>query len=113
MTAPGMLMMLQGLIQIIQSSFHSDPSLESGTRLKKGLQLWKAKWDAAILLMSTSQLEMCGFFKDAGPEFWHLACYLLTTRDDTARSEAQENSCSIPGWINIFRELVRSARSLK
>lgn len=101
-----------GLIQIIQSSFHSDSSVESGRRLEKGLQLWKAKWDAAILLMSPNQLERSGFVKDAGPEIWHLACYLLATRRDTARCEAQESFFSIPGWI-IFKELIQSTRSLK
>ncbi len=100
-------------MQIIQNSLRSDSSAESRRRLGQGLELWKAKWDAHIRQMSPSQLEISGFVQDAGPEFWQLTCYLLTSRgEDTACAGSSESSCSTSQGVNVFEELFRSAKAL-
>ncbi|KEF52267.1 uncharacterized protein A1O9_11507 [Exophiala aquamarina CBS 119918] len=104
---------LFGLIQIIQSHLHCDSSVELGCRLGKGLQLWKAKWDASILQIGPSQLETSGFLKDAGPEFWHFACYLLTTRGETAPLEPEANPSSTSEASNIFNRFLQSVKALR
>jgi hypothetical protein len=101
-----------GLIQVIQNRLQCGMLEGPRCRLEEGLQLWKARWDATILQMSPSQLETSGFCKDAGPDFWHLACYLLTTGAGTASSGSEDTSCSTSEGTDVFRELLQSAKSL-
>jgi hypothetical protein len=54
--------------------------------------------------MTPIQQETSGFIKSAGPEFWHLACYLAHT--STTRGDA----ASIGN--GVFKELLQRAKAL-
>ncbi|KAJ9622519.1 hypothetical protein H2204_011532 [Knufia peltigerae] len=88
-----------GFLQIIRSSRRNGASME---RLQRGLRLWKVKWDEAVLQMTPAQQQASGFIKTAGPEFWHLACYLVST--STSRGDADSIGSG------VFMELFQKAK---
>ncbi|OQU93942.1 Fungal specific transcription factor domain-containing protein [Cladophialophora immunda] len=91
-----------GLLQIIQSSRRRGYSAE---RIQHGLQLWKVKWDETVLQMTPTQQQTSGFIRNAGPEFWYLACYLANTAATRGDPDSIGNG--------VFKELLQRAKVLR
>lgn len=73
-------------------------------RIQPGLRLWKIGWDETVRQMTPAQQQTSGFVKIAGPEFWHLACYLANTA--TSRGDADFTGSG------VFKDLLQKAKAL-